>query len=209
VRVLVVEDEALMAEAVATGLRREGMAVDVALDGDAAAEHLAVHAYDVVVLDRDLPGRHGDEICRDLADVARDALDAAEAGTLRIERDLQAAPVAGDLVLLDRLAANLIENAIRYNIAGGWVRVATAVEDGHAVLRVANSGPSIAAADVEGLFEPFRRGVRDRTDSQRGAGLGLSIVRAIATAHHGTAAAEARPEGGLVVTVSLPAEPKT
>ncbi len=56
-----------MAEAVATGLRREGMAVDVALDGDAATSQLAAHDYDVVVLDRDLPGRHGDEICRELA----------------------------------------------------------------------------------------------------------------------------------------------
>jgi len=70
VRVLVVEDEELMAEAVATGLRREGMVVDVALDGDAAADQLALHAYDVVVLDRDLPGRHGDDLCRDLSGAA-------------------------------------------------------------------------------------------------------------------------------------------
>jgi len=73
VRVLVVEDEELMAEAVATGLRREGMAVDVALDGGTAAEQLSLHAYDVVVLDRDLPGRHGDEICRDLVQQGSEA----------------------------------------------------------------------------------------------------------------------------------------
>jgi DNA-binding response OmpR family regulator len=63
-RVLVVEDEELIAEAVATGLRRQAMAVDVALDGEAALERVGVHGYDVVVLDRDLPGVHGDEVCR-------------------------------------------------------------------------------------------------------------------------------------------------
>ena len=66
-RVLVVEDFEPMARAIGTGLRREGMAVDVAADGSAALERLAVTGYDVVVLDRDLPGVHGDEICRRLA----------------------------------------------------------------------------------------------------------------------------------------------
>ena len=67
-RVLVTEDDEVLATAVAAGLRREGMAVDVALDGDVAMERLAVNRYDVVVLDRDLPGVHGDDICRALAD---------------------------------------------------------------------------------------------------------------------------------------------
>ena len=62
-RVLVVEDEAPLAEAIARGLRREGMAVDVALDGDAGHEKTTVTRYDVVVLDRDLPGMSGDELC--------------------------------------------------------------------------------------------------------------------------------------------------
>jgi len=66
-RVLVTEDDEVLATALATGLRREGMAVDVALDGDAALEHVAVNRYDVVVLDRDLPGVHGDDVCRALA----------------------------------------------------------------------------------------------------------------------------------------------
>jgi DNA-binding response OmpR family regulator len=65
-RVLVVEDFEVLAAAIGTGLRREGMAVDIVLDGDDALEHLAVTRYDVVVLDRDLPGTHGDEVCRDL-----------------------------------------------------------------------------------------------------------------------------------------------
>src|SRR5580693_602975 len=66
-RVLIAEDDEFLAKTVATGLRREGMAVDVALDGDAALERAAVNRYDVVVLDRDLPGTHGDEVCRALA----------------------------------------------------------------------------------------------------------------------------------------------
>jgi DNA-binding response OmpR family regulator len=65
-RVLVVEDFEILAQTIGTGLRREGMAVDVALDGDEALEHLAVTRYDVVVLDRDLPGVHGDEVCRQI-----------------------------------------------------------------------------------------------------------------------------------------------
>jgi DNA-binding response OmpR family regulator len=65
-RVLIVEDFEVLAAAIGTGLRREGMAVDVVLDGDDALEHLAVTRYDVVVLDRDLPGTHGDEVCRRL-----------------------------------------------------------------------------------------------------------------------------------------------
>jgi len=65
-RVLVTEDDEILARTVAAGLRREGMAVDVALDGEAAVEHLAVNRYDVVVLDRDLPGLHGDDVCRAL-----------------------------------------------------------------------------------------------------------------------------------------------
>jgi DNA-binding response OmpR family regulator len=65
-KVLVVEDFEILARTIGTGLRREGMAVDVVLDGNAALEHLAVTRYDVVVLDRDLPGVHGDEVCRQL-----------------------------------------------------------------------------------------------------------------------------------------------
>ena len=67
-RVLVVEDHKRLAEAVASGLRDEGMAVDLACDGQEALDHVAVARYDVIVLDRDLPGVHGDRVCRDLAE---------------------------------------------------------------------------------------------------------------------------------------------
>jgi DNA-binding response OmpR family regulator len=66
VRILVVEDENWLADAIATGLRREGMAVDVAYDGVSGHERVGVNDYDVIVLDRDLPGLHGDELCRDV-----------------------------------------------------------------------------------------------------------------------------------------------
>jgi DNA-binding response OmpR family regulator len=66
VRVLVVEDFEVLARSIGTGLRREGMAVDIVLDGTAALEHLAVTCYDVVLLDRDLPGTHGDDVCRQI-----------------------------------------------------------------------------------------------------------------------------------------------
>jgi len=67
VRVLIAEDERMLADTIATGLRREAMAVDVVYDGEAALERLDLNAYDVLVLDRDLPVRHGDEVCREVA----------------------------------------------------------------------------------------------------------------------------------------------
>ena len=149
----------------------------------------------------------------DLAEAAAEAAHHARrepAGQgLRVDVQLAPAPVAGDRALLERLAANLIENAVRHNVPGGWVHVATGSGGGRAWLRVANSGPPIPPAAVPGLFEPFRRLGTDRTRSRQGVGLGLSIVRAVATAHQGRVDAAALPEGGLVVLVSLPcrAEP--
>ncbi|MFI8910932.1 sensor histidine kinase [Streptomyces sp. NPDC053513] len=110
--------------------------------------------------------------------------------------------VRGNRVLLAQLVRNLVANAVAYNVPGGEVGVRA--EDG--VLTVVNTGPVVPAGDVDGLFEPFRRGEgRDRMGP--GAGLGLSIVRSIAVAHGGTVRAVARSAaegGGLVVTVTLP-----
>jgi len=113
------------------------------------------------------------------------------------------AAVLGDPGLIERLVGNLVENGVRHNVDGGWVRVDTGTVSGFARLQVMNSGPEVAPEDVEGLFEPFRRTGTART-ARRGAGLGLSIVRAVATAHGGTALAQPRAGGGLTVTVDLP-----
>ncbi len=117
------------------------------------------------------------------------------------------APVVGDPVLLERLAGNLVENAVRHNVDGGPVQASTGTTpDGRAWLAVANAGAELAPEEVEPLFEPFRRHGRART-ARRGAGLGLSISRAVATAHGGTVVAAPRRGGGLVVRVDLPAAP--
>ncbi|GAA2513181.1 HAMP domain-containing sensor histidine kinase [Pilimelia columellifera] len=124
---------------------------------------------------------------------------------IHVDEHLAPATVAGDPDLLGRLAGNLIENAVRYNHLHGRLWVHTGIVDGAAQLVVGNSGFEVAQRDVPGLFEPFRRGGRERTGA-RGSGLGLSIVRAVCDAHGGTVSAEAHPapEGGLKVTVRLP-----
>ncbi|WP_434743358.1 sensor histidine kinase [Micromonospora sp. SH-82] len=123
---------------------------------------------------------------------------------LTVETDLAHAPVVGDPGLLDRLAGNLIENAVRYNHLHGRIWVRTGSEAGRSWLVVGNTGFEVDQADVPGLFEPFRRGGRERTGA-RGSGLGLSIVRAVCDAHAGTVRVVAQSGGGLEVTVELPA----
>jgi signal transduction histidine kinase len=112
----------------------------------------------------------------------------------------------GDPDLIGRLAGNLISNAVQHNILGGTITLTTASQDGHAVLSVANTGPVIPPAQPGRLFEPFQRLTTTRTTNDNGHGLGLSIVRAIATAHGATIAAHARPEGGLHIQVSFPVD---
>ena len=130
---------------------------------------------------------------------------AAEVAALELTVVTSYAPagVLGDRGLLERLAGNLVENAVRHNVAGGWVRLDTGLFEGQVRLQVTNSGPEVPVDQVAGLFEPFRRLGVVRT-SRRGAGLGLSIVRAVATVHGGSVTAASRPGGGLVVTVDLP-----
>jgi signal transduction histidine kinase len=134
----------------------------------------------------------------DLADVADHV--AETAGTKLAE-----APVLGDPILLERMVQNLIENGLRHNVTGGWVCVVTGTHGRNAFVEVSNSGPVVPPYEVEGLFEPFRRLTgTERLAAAPGAGLGLSIVRAVARAHGGEAHAVARPDGGLIVTVTLP-----
>jgi signal transduction histidine kinase len=129
--------------------------------------------------------------------------EARQAG-LAVHRDLYAAPISGDPVLLERLVANLVENALRHNQDDGEIMVRTGRHEGAPALQVENPGKVIADYEVSGLFEPFRRGAGDRVSSRHSAGLGLSIVRSVVRAHGGELQAWPRPGGGLVVTVRFP-----
>jgi signal transduction histidine kinase len=125
-------------------------------------------------------------------------------GGLHVDTSLEPAMVAGDRALLQRMLGNLVDNATRYNLDDGWIRMATGTSNGHAFVRVSNSGRKIPDQAVSLLFEPFRRLDGDRLSDRGGAGLGLSIVRAIASAHGGHASATPLDEGGLTVLVTLP-----
>ncbi|CAL9309549.1 MULTISPECIES: HAMP domain-containing sensor histidine kinase [unclassified Streptomyces] len=145
----------------------------------------------------------------DVAEVASRAIDQvrgeAEAKGVEIRGERAPAVVQGNGVLLERIALNLVQNAVRYNVPeDGWVEVTTAVEGAQAVLVVSNTGPVVPAYEIDNLFEPFRRLREERTGSDRGVGLGLSIVRSVARAHGGRITAVPREGGGLVMRVTLP-----
>jgi signal transduction histidine kinase len=185
-----------------TPAQLEDMAVEVAAAVD-RAEALIEALLTLARSDRGPVSREG----ADLAVLAEDALDAAgpaiRAGSLRVETALTAAPTDGDLVLLDRMVANLVDNAVRHNQPGGWIQVATGMRGDAAYLAVTNGGPKIEPDLAPLLFEPFRR-LCDPAAGPAGAGLGLSIVRSVAVAHQGDVIARARPAGGLDVSVLLP-----
>jgi signal transduction histidine kinase len=142
----------------------------------------------------------------DLADITEHVL-ARQHRAVTVLTDLRESPTTGDAVLLEQLVHNLVDNAVKHNLpADGWVRVTT--EPGPAdtvLLRVSNTGPPVPDHEAPRLFEPFHRLDGDRLAATAGTGLGLSIVRAVAGAHGGAVLAEPRADGGLVVTVTLPA----
>jgi len=145
----------------------------------------------------------------DLAEITMHEVDLAsneaDAMGLRLELDLHSAPVKGERSLLQRMAGNLIENAVRHNNPNGWFSVKTNVVADRAILEVANSGPYITPSDTERLFERFYRPDKSRSRKTGGFGLGLSIVKSVVAALNGTIELEAPISGGLRVTVSLPA----
>ena len=144
----------------------------------------------------------------DLAAIASKVLQAPRPEIPRLGLCVEAAtrPAAldGDPLLAERLVANLIGNAVRHNVPGGRVEVATATRHGRAAFSVTNTGPVIPPADVDRLFQPFQRQGGRRAQGGTGHGLGLSIVRAIATAHGAAISAHAQPGGGLAVEVTFP-----
>lgn len=185
-------------------------AVDVTLDGSPTRSELLTMAEDVRAAADD--SRHTLDgllaLARshagvreprpvDLAAIVEVALAEVSLRDISVRRELSSVSVPGDPVLLARLAANLVGNAVRHNHPGGRVVVGTGTAGG-AFLRVRNTGPVVPPDRVDQLLEPFVRA------SDGGAGLGLSIVRAVVQAHHGAIDAVANAGGGLDITVRLP-----
>jgi signal transduction histidine kinase len=139
----------------------------------------------------------------DLATAAENVLDTVDLRDRQVHATLAPAVISGDPVLAERLIANLVENAVRYNVGGGDIWIRTRAEVMGAELTVANTGPVVSRADASRIFQPFER-LSDRT-SQDGFGLGLAIVASIAAIHGGTATAHPRDDGGLSVRVTIPA----
>lgn len=156
----------------------------------------------------------------DLGELVSDAVERlgeeAERRGVGVEVSAGFAPVVGDLDLLDQAVSNLVTNAVVHNVPGGTVTVSTAVQGHRAEVRVANDGEVLDPDQVPRLTEPFHRGEATRlsaatvgssgTDSR--LGLGLAIVSQIVAHHGGDLRLVARPEGGLMVTMSLPAPPQ-
>ncbi len=145
----------------------------------------------------------------DLGDIAatvlRDRWPAAQRRSLHVDTTLAGAPLLGDRRLLESLVGNLVDNAIRHNVDGGWIEVTTSSHESRVSVSVRNSGPVIAADQVPALLPPFQRLGAERTATSEGHGLGLTIAQSIANAHGAQLVAAARPDGGLDVDVVLPA----
>ncbi|HTT26886.1 MAG TPA: HAMP domain-containing sensor histidine kinase [Solirubrobacteraceae bacterium] len=144
----------------------------------------------------------------DLAALISQAMLARESQLTDLELDvrltLDPAPTVGDPRLVERLVANLIDNAMLHNTPGGHVEIVTGTQDRHAFVSIANTGPTVPPEQIQRLFQPFQRLGGIRTHHNSGHGLGLSIVQAIAHAHGAELSARPRPEGGLTIDVSFP-----
>jgi signal transduction histidine kinase len=173
-----------------------GMAADIR----AAVDHAEHLIGALLILARNQRGLTVHEKV-DLPTAVEDVLDTAGLGDRQVHATLEPAVIWGDPVLTERLIANLVDNAVRYNTAAGDIWISTGTMAGSSQLTVANTGPVISPADAGRIFQPFQR-LSDRT-SQDGFGLGLAIVSSIAAIHGGTATARPRDDGGLSVTVTI------
>jgi signal transduction histidine kinase len=181
-------------------LRTELDKVDDLLDGLlllARAQHRALPSRAVLSLDQIVSAALA---IRGTAITARNL-------SVQYISDAGDARVEGSQPLLRRMIDNVLDNAIGHNHDGGWIRIASAGDSGLARLIIENGGEILDPTQVTGLVEPFRRLGADRTGSSPGSGLGLSIVAAIAEAHHGTLELHARADGGLLVSITLPSAP--
>jgi signal transduction histidine kinase len=140
----------------------------------------------------------------DLAAITSRLLQAHDLSMLESVVSFKPAQTTGDPDLIERLAANLLSNATRYNLARGRIEVATRTEAEHAVLSIANTGPRIPGTELTRLFQPFQRLASQTPASADGHGLGLAIVKAIAHAHDAVVTAHVRLDGGLKIDVNFP-----
>jgi len=158
-------------------------------------------------------GPPGDESTVSLAELVRLAIqrpaDTISAMNLHVEHQGPDVWVTGPETLFSRLVENVVNNAVGHNLPGGWVRVITAERAGRAYLVVENGGPVLHPDQVKQLTRPFQRIGAERTGSDSGSGLGLSIVSSILEVHGGTLDLQALANGGLRVAISLPLAVRT
>jgi len=185
-------------DATVEDLRRMGDAVRETVDRcERLIEGLLMLARSEAAIGREEPA----DLAALAADCITDLRARAEEARVEVQDELAPAWSRGDPALLERMIANLIDNGIRHNEPGGWLRVSTRAVAGRVRVIVANGGPRIDPDVAATLTEPFRRLER----GGGGFGLGLSIVRSVVDAHGGTLDVSARAEGGLVVRIELPA----
>jgi signal transduction histidine kinase len=141
----------------------------------------------------------------DLAAITLGRLRSTGRDGLEVDASLLPAETTGDPRLVERLVANLVDNAVKHNVPSGTVTVKTETREARALLTVENTGPAIEPADLDRLFQPFQRLHAERTGTPNGTGLGLSIVYAIATAHDASITLRSRTGGGLRIEISFPA----
>jgi len=156
---------------------------------------------------RDLPGRAVVPLDYIVGAALADQRAAIAGRNLTVRRDAGpgGAWVQGSPALLSRMVGNLVENAVGHNEDGGWIHVTAQTRAGRARLIVENGGEVIDQRQVDELSQPFRRLPGDRIGTDKGSGLGLSIVTAIAEAHDGRLELKARRGGGMLVCLDLPA----
>jgi signal transduction histidine kinase len=169
-----------------------------------ANERLIESLLTLATSERGLDARERVDVAALAAQVLMERRLDANARQVHLEAALLPAVTFGSPQLLERLVTNLVDNALRHNVPGGWARVATGAGRGAVTLSVRNSGPLVPAEEIDRLLEPFQRLDNDAG----GVGLGLSIVRAVARAHGAAVACTAKNEGGLEVEISFPVGPE-
>jgi signal transduction histidine kinase len=172
-------------------------------------DHVDQLLDNLLVLARAQHGAITDEATLRLDDLVSSAVGALASAISGMSLDISQhgcprAQVTGSKTLLARMIQNVVDNAVRHNAEGGWVRIRTEAAGANTRLVVENGGPVLSDQDVEHLTQPFRRLSAERTGSGTGTGLGLSIVASIAEIHGGRLELRARQEGGLQVIIRLP-----